>query len=152
MRREEQELLPGFPGGLACNNPAANAEDEGPDPCCEKIRGGPQMLSPRAQNPAPRQDTPSKRGAQAPQRREKLPELSSTGGKPLGSEEDPAPSVPQSCPTLCDRMDCSPPGSPVHEILQARVLEGVPRPSSRGSSPPRDRTQVSRIAGRFFTI
>ena len=152
MRREEQELLPGFPGGLACNNPAANAEDEGPDPCCEKIRGGPQMLSPRAQNPAPRQDTPSKRGAQAPQRREKLPELSSTGGKPLGSEEDPTLSVPQACRTLWDHMGCSPPDSCVHEILQVRILEWVALPSSRGSSPPRDQTQVSCIAGRFFTI
>ena len=113
MRREEQELLPGFPGGLACNNPATNAGDAGPDPCCEKIRDGPQMLSPRAQNPAPRQDTPSKRGAQAPQQREKLPELSSTGGKPLGSEEDPAPSfVTRVCLTLCDPLDSSsPPGS-----------------------------------------
>ena len=41
----------------------------------------------------------------------------------------------QSCPTLCDPMDCSPPGSSVHGILQARILEGVARPSSRGSSP-----------------
>ena len=40
----------------------------------------------------------------------------------------------------------------VHEILQARILEWVIFPFSRGSSQPRDRTQVSRIAGRFFTI
>ena len=46
---------------------------------------------------------------------------------------------------------CSPPGSSVHGILQARVLEWIAMPSSRGSSRPRDRTQVSRIAGRFFT-
>jgi len=39
----------------------------------------------------------------------------------------------------------------VHGILQARVLEWVAMPSSRGSSGPRDRTQVLRIAGRFFT-
>ena len=39
----------------------------------------------------------------------------------------------------------------VHEILQARILEWVAYPFSRGSSQPRDRTQVSRIAGRFFT-
>ena len=46
----------------------------------------------------------------------------------------------QSCPTLCDPMDCSPPGSYVHGILQARILEWVTIPSSRGSSQPRDQT------------
>ena len=60
--------------------------------------------------------------------------------------------ITQSCPTLCDPVDCSPPGSSVHGILQARILEWVAVPSSRGSSQPRDRTQVSCIAGRFFTI
>ena len=40
----------------------------------------------------------------------------------------------QSCPTLCDPMDCSPPGSSVHGTLQARILEGVAMPSSRASS------------------
>ena len=49
-------------------------------------------------------------------------------------------------------MDCSPPGSSVHEILQARILEWVAMPFSRGSSWPKGRTQVSCIAGRFFTI
>ena len=49
-------------------------------------------------------------------------------------------------------MDCSPPGSSVHGILQARGLEWVTIPFSRGSSPPRDRAQVSRIAGRFCAI
>ena len=49
----------------------------------------------------------------------------------------------QSCPTLCDPMDCSPPGSCVHGILQARILEWVAMPSSRVSSRPRDRTHVS---------
>jgi len=53
------------------------------------------------------------------------------------------PKLLQSCPTLCDLMDCSPPGSSVHGILQARVLEWVAMPSSRGSSRPRDRTHVS---------
>ena len=43
-------------------------------------------------------------------------------------------SVTQLCPTLCDPMDCSPPGSSVHGILQERTLEWVARPSSRGSS------------------
>ena len=45
--------------------------------------------------------------------------------------------------TLCDPMDCSSPGSSVHGILQARILEWVAMPSSRGSSQPRDRTWVS---------
>ena len=49
-------------------------------------------------------------------------------------------------------MDCSPPGSSVHGILQARVLEWVATPFSRGSFQPRDRTLVSWIAGRFFTF
>ena len=49
-------------------------------------------------------------------------------------------------------MDCSPPGSSAHGILQARILEWVAFPFSRGSSWPRDRTWVSRIAGRFLTI
>ena len=57
----------------------------------------------------------------------------------------------QSCLMLCDPMDCSPPGSSVHGILQARILEWVAMPSSRGSSWPRDQTWVSCIAGRFFT-
>ena len=48
-------------------------------------------------------------------------------------------------PTLCDPMDCSPPGSSVHGILQARILKWVAVPFSKGSSRPRDWTQVSRI-------
>ena len=58
----------------------------------------------------------------------------------------------QSCPALCGPMDCSPPGSSVHGILQAKSLGWVVMPSSRGSSPPRDQTQVSPVAGRFFTV
>ena len=54
--------------------------------------------------------------------------------------------VAQSCPTLWDSMDYA-----VHGILQARILEWVAFPFSRGSSQPRDRTQVSHIAGGFFT-
>ena len=53
--------------------------------------------------------------------------------------------IAQSCPTLCDPMDYSP------GILQARILEWVAFPFSRGSSQPRDQTQVSCIARRFFT-
>ena len=54
-----------------------------------------------------------------------------------------ARSLLQSCLTLCDPMGCSPPGSSVHGILQARILEWVAMLSSRVSSWPRDRTQVS---------
>ena len=60
--------------------------------------------------------------------------------------------VAQSCPTLCDPMDCSLPGSSVHGIFQARILEWVAISFSRGSSQPRDQTRVSLIAGRRFTI
>ena len=59
----------------------------------------------------------------------------------------------QSCPTLCDPRDCSPPGSSVHGILQARTLEWVAFSYSRGSSSgPRDQTRVSHaLADGFFT-
>ena len=60
--------------------------------------------------------------------------------------------VTQSCPTLCDPTDCSPPGFSVHGILQARILEWIAIPFSRGTSQPRDWTQVSCLTGRFFTI
>ena len=46
--------------------------------------------------------------------------------------------IAQSCKTFCDPMDCSPPGSSVHGILQARILEWVVVPFSRGSSQTRD--------------
>ena len=58
----------------------------------------------------------------------------------------------QSCPTLCDPIDSSPPGFPIPGILQARMLEWVAISFSRGSSQSRDRTQVSRIADRHFTV
>ena len=54
--------------------------------------------------------------------------------------------ITQSCPTLCNPMDYT-----VHGILQARIVEWVVFPFSRESSQPRDQTQVSRIAGKFFT-
>ena len=60
--------------------------------------------------------------------------------------------VAQSCPTLCDPIDCSLPGSSIHGIFQARILEWVAISFSGGSSQPRDRTLVSRIAGRRFTV
>ena len=63
-----------------------------------------------------------------------------------GSFQCSAVQVAQSCPILCDPMDCT-----VHGILQARILEWVAFPFSRASSQPRDWTQVSHIVGRFFT-
>ena len=60
--------------------------------------------------------------------------------------------VVESCPTLYDPMDYSLPGSSVHGNIQTGILEWVPIPFSRASSRPRDRIQVSFIAGRFFTI
>ena len=62
----------------------------------------------------------------------------------------PAAKSLQSCPTPCDPMDCSLPGSSVHGILEARVQEWVAMPFSSGSFQPRDQTQVSEIAGSFF--
>ena len=60
--------------------------------------------------------------------------------------------VTQSYLTLWDPWDCSPPGSSAQGIFQARILEWIAISSSRGSSPPRDRTRISYIAGEFFTI
>ena len=60
--------------------------------------------------------------------------------------------VAQSCLTLCDPTDCNPPGSSVHEILRAGILEWAASPFSRRSSQPRDRTWISLSAGRFFTV
>ena len=63
----------------------------------------------------------------------------------------------QACPALCDPMDCCPPGSYVHGILQTSILEWVAMPFSRGSSQPRDQTWVlmsftsSALACRLFT-
>ena len=69
---------------------------------------------------------------------------SRVGWRALGMEG--VVKVAQSCPTLCDPMVCT-----VHWILQTRILEWVAFPFSRGSSQPRDQTQVSHIAGGFFT-
>ena len=60
--------------------------------------------------------------------------------------------VAQSCPTLCDPMDSSLPGSAVHGIFQARILEWAAISFSRGSSQPRDQTQVSCTVDRCFTV
>ena len=72
----------------------------------------------------------------------KVPERLSLGS----SKSRSGVKVAQSCPTLRDPMDYT-----VYGILQARILEWVAFPFARGSSQPRDRTQVSQIAGRFFT-
>ena len=61
-------------------------------------------------------------------------------------------SVAQSCPSLRNPTDCSPPGSSVHGIFQVRTLEWLAIPFSRGSSQPRGRTRVSCTVGRFFTV
>ena len=71
------------------------------------------------------------------------------GVKPRQRESEV--NVAKSCPTLCDLMDSSLPGSSVHGILWARILEWVAFPFSGGSSQPRDQTQVSHTAGRIFT-
>ena len=60
--------------------------------------------------------------------------------------------VAQPCPTLCNPVDCCLPGFSIHGIFQARVLEWVAISFSRGSSRPRDRTWVSHIVGRRFTV
>ena len=60
--------------------------------------------------------------------------------------------VTQSCLTLCDPVDCSLRGSLIHGILQAGILEWIAISFSRGSSWPRDRTWVSHVTGRCFTI
>ena len=64
-------------------------------------------------------------------------------GVDWSTEEGGVCLVAQSCLTLCDPMGCSPPGSSVHGIFQARILERVAISSSRGSSRPRDQTHIS---------
>ena len=59
--------------------------------------------------------------------------------------------VAQLCPTLCNPMDCSPPGSSVRGVSQARILAQVAISFSRGSFWPRNQTHICCIAGRFFT-
>ena len=73
------------------------------------------------------------------------------GPFPTGPVEHCCRLVAQSCPALCDPMHCSPPGSSIYGIFQARILEWGAISFSRGSSWPKDWTWVSCIAGRFFT-
>ena len=72
--------------------------------------------------------------------------------KKLQTDYESKSEVAQSCLTLCHPVDCSLPGSSVHGILQARILEWVAISFSRGSSQLRDRTQVSCISGRRFNL
>ena len=58
--------------------------------------------------------------------------------------------VAQSCLTLCNPMDCSPPGSSVRGILHARILGWVANPLSRRSSQPKDQTPLSHLTGRLL--
>ena len=82
--------------------------------------------------------------------------LAFQGTDVFSSEGQPAEGccffVTKSCPTLCDPMDGSPPGSSAHGILHARILEWIAISLSMGPSQPRDQTQVSWIAGRYFTV
>ena len=71
---------------------------------------------------------------------------------PFRSADESESGVAQSCLTLCDPMDSSPPNSSIHGIFQARARERVVIFFSKGSSWPRDQTQVSHIAGRRFAI
>ena len=82
-----------------------------------------------------------------------LEKVSEDGKKERGGEREEVKVktlVTQSCTTLY--MECSPPGSSVHGIFQARILECVAFPFSMGSSQHRDRNWVPCISGRFFTI
>ena len=73
------------------------------------------------------------------------------GYRVISIQEVPVLFITQLCLILCNPTDCGPPGSSVHGILQARILEWVAIPFSTGSSQPRDQTRVSCIAGRFLT-
>ena len=81
----------------------------------------------------------------------------SQGMNPIANSWDPPPIwvcmlLALSCPTLCNPMDCSPPGSSVHVILQARILEWVAIPFSRRSSWPKGWTWASHVACKFLTF
>ena len=74
------------------------------------------------------------------------------GQEMLARKGSSSKGVSRSVVSDCGPIDCSPPGSSVRGILQARILGWVATPCSRGSSWPRDWTQVSSIAGGFFTV
>ena len=73
-------------------------------------------------------------------------------GKMSERERESESEAAQSCPSLCNPLNCSLSSASVHGIFQARVLEWVAISFSTGSSPPRDRTQVSHIGGTHFTV
>ena len=75
-----------------------------------------------------------------------------TFSSPVATAEVKWSEVAQSCPTLCSPVDYSLPGSSIHGIFQARILEWVTISFSRRSSRPRDRTWVSLIVGICFTV
>ena len=75
-----------------------------------------------------------------------------TNFHPKLTQKESESEVTQSCLTLCDPMDYSPPGSSVLGIFQAIVLEWIAISFSRGSSRPRDRTWVSHVIDRRFTV
>ena len=91
------------------------------------------------------------RGSSRPRDRPRSPTLqtNSLSSKPPGKVLTKM-LVTQSCPTLCNPMDCSPPGFSIHGILQARKLEWVAIPFSRGSSWPMDWTHVSCIGRQIL--
>ena len=74
----------------------------------------------------------------------------SSKAKPLDHRDGSSSIIAQLCLTLCNSRDCRPPGSSAHGILQRRILEWVAMPFHQGFSWPRNRTQVSYYAGRFF--
>ena len=73
-------------------------------------------------------------------------------GKNTNVSQKSESEVTQLCLTLCNPVDCSLPGSSIHEMVQERILEWVAISFSWGSSQPRGQTQVSRIAGRCFIL
>ena len=89
---------------------------------------------------------------QVPQKTKHRVAIWSSSPTPIFISEQSESEVTWSCLTLCHAMDCSLPGSSVHGILQARVLEWVAIAFSRGSSRPKDRTWVSHIPGRHFNL
>ena len=92
---------------------------------------------------------PFSRGSSQPR---DLTQVSHIAGRFFTTRNQKESEVTQSCLTLCDPMDCCLPGSSVHGIVQARILEWVAISFSRGSSQPRAWTWVSHIASRLFTV
>ena len=152
----KQNSVKGFSGGSAVKNLPANAEDVGLIPASarfpwrRKWQPTPVIL-PGKSHGQRSQAGCSPWGSKSVEYTEQLNnnKIYSQSHSVLCSAQSL-----QSRPTLCNRMDQSPPGSSVHGILQARILEWVAMLSSRGSSQSRDRIHISCVtcfAGRFFT-